>query len=217
MKEAATFPGVVEISISTRPDCICTDYLEVLKDISQSQGVCITIELGLQTANYKTLDRIRRGHGLAEYIDAVLMIKKYGFSVCTHIILNLPFDDLRDIIETAKILSSLKVDIVKIHSLYIAKNTYLAEEYLNGDITICTKEEYYERLRIFLEYLNPNIVIERLFSRIPEEDAIFSNWNTSWWKLLDEFMEYMEQSESFQGKNFHYLGGNKLELLNHER
>ena len=217
MCEAAAFPGIVEISVSTRPDCINEDYLEVLNNIKNEQGIHITIELGLQTANYHTLDTIQRGHSLAEYIDAVLQIKKYGFTICTHVILNLPTDDTRDMIETAKILSAFKIDIVKIHSLYIAKNTAMAKEYLEDKMSICTKEEYYMRLRLFLEYLDPQIVIERLFSRIPEKDAVFSNWNTSWWKLLDEFMEYMEQEESYQGKKFHYLNGNKLKLLDNTR
>ena len=75
---------------------------------------------------------------------------------------------------------------MKIHSLYIAKNTLLCEAYENGTITICSKEEYLQRLQVFLEFLNPDIAVERLFSRIPEEEAVFCNWETSWWKLKDE-------------------------------
>lgn len=207
MREAAAFPNIVAISVSTRPDCIHVSYLDVLQKISEEFHVEIILELGLQTANYHTLDLVHRGHGLAEYIDAVLTTKQYGFFVCTHIILNLPGDSRRDAVETAKLISALGTDFVKLHSLYIAKGTKLAKEYENGTISICSKEEYFNRLMDFLEYLNPQIVVERLFSRIPEEDALFSNWNTSWWKLLDEFTGLMERHASFQGKRFHYLGG----------
>ena len=210
MREAAAFPNVVAISVSTRPDCIHTAYLDVLQKIGEEFGVEVILELGLQTANYHTLDLIHRGHGLAEYIDAVLTIKQYGFSVCTHIILNLPGDSRRDAIETAKLISALGTDFVKLHSLYIAKGTKLAKEYEAGTVSVCSKEEYFDRLMLFLEYLDPQIVVERLFSRIPEEDALFSNWNTSWWKLLDEFTGLMESHASFQGKRFHYLGGSAL-------
>lgn len=211
--EAAQIDDIVEISISTRPDCIRDTYLDVLKEIEEQYRVCIHIELGLQTVNYHTLDFIDRGHGLAEFIDAVLRIKKYGFTICTHIILNLPNDTIRDTIETAKILSSLKIDIVKLHSLYIAKHTKLAMQYQEGVVHICTKEEYLERLVTFLEYIHPDIVVERLFSRVPEEDSIFSNWNTSWWKLQDEFIELMHKRKSFQGKQFHYLNGSALKTF----
>lgn len=211
--EAASVSDIVEISISTRPDCIRKEYLDVLKEVSEKNQVAIHIELGLQTVNYHTLDLINRGHGLAEYIDALLMIKSYAFSVCTHIILNLPQDTMRDVIETAKILSALKTDVVKLHSLYIAKNTKLSREYERGTISICSKEEYIERLITFLEYLAPEIVVERLFSRVPEKDALFSNWGTSWWKLQDELIEKMTEQNAYQGKHFDYLNGSAMKKL----
>lgn len=213
MNEACEVADIVELDVSTRPDCVRADYLDVLSDVSKAHGVHITIELGLQTANYHTLAEIGRGHSLAEFIDAVLQIKKYGFSICTHIILNLPHDDLSDVIETAKLISALGIDIVKIHSLYIAKNTRLCEAYENGTIAVCSKEEYLDRLVEFLEYLSPDIVAERLFSRVPEEDAVFSNWGTSWWKLRDELLLKMTEGGHFQGKKFHYLNGAALDKL----
>lgn len=104
------------------------------------------MEYGLQTVNYKTLNKINRGHTLAEYLDAVLMTAPYGFEICTHIILNLPGDDMTDVIETAKILSALPVQIVKLHSLYIPKGSKMYEEYKEGKITLCDPKEYLDRL-----------------------------------------------------------------------
>lgn len=213
MKEASDFPEIVEIAVSTRPDCIREDYLESLQIIREKTNKEITIELGLQTANYRVLSKINRGHTLAEYIDAVFQIKKYPFDICTHVILNLPGDETEDAVETAKLLSALRTQTVKIHSLYIAKNTRLCKMYENGTIALCSKEEYIERLILFLEYLSPHIAVERLFSRIPEEDAVFSNWGTSWWKLRDELTEQMKMKGSFQGKRFHYLSGAALKYL----
>lgn len=213
VEEAAAQADIVEISISTRPDCINDDYLQVLQKISEEYQVSITIELGLQTVNYHTLDAINRGHSLAEFLDAVLRIQKYHFSICVHIILNLPGDTLRDSIETAKILSALGVPIVKLHSLYIAKGTKMAKQYHAGEFEICSKDEYLKRVIAFLQHLSPDIVVERLFSRIPEEDADFSNWNTSWWKLQDELTEQMQQQNAYQGKLCHYLNGCALNQL----
>lgn len=210
VREAASVPDIVEIAISTRPDCIRDDYLNVLEKIYEEYHVNITIELGLQTANYHTLEHISRGHGLAEYLDSMLRIRPYPFDVCTHIILNLPGDTMQDVIETAKIVSIMGSRIVKLHSLYIARNTILSEAYENGTIQICSKEEYFERLLTFLSYLDPKIVVERLFSRVPEKDAVFSNWNTSWWKLKDEALALMEERGIYQGKEFYYCNGAAL-------
>ena len=211
--EATKVPDIVEISVSTRPDCISEEYLQVLDQIRKTYSIEITIELGLQTANYHTLEKINRGHTLAEFIDAVFMIHKFGFEICTHVILNLPDDNMTDAIETAKILSALRIPVVKIHSLYIAKNTRLCEAYENGTITLCSKQEYIDRLIVFLEHLNPDIVVERLFSRVPEKDAVFSNWGTSWWKLKDEVTEQMLSGDHYQGKSYHYLNGTALRFI----
>ena len=212
--EAATFPGIVEISISTRPDCLTTEYLEIMQEIKNKTGIEMNIELGLQTANYHTLEFIDRGHGLAEFINAVLMIKKYqGFTICTHVILNLPGDDLLDVKETARILAALNIDIVKLHSLYIPYNTKLCDLYLANELVLCSKEEYYERVITFLEQIPETMVVERLFSRVPEKDAVFSNWGTSWWKMKDELIEKMEREDRYQGKEYHYLNGAALRRL----
>lgn len=213
IQEAAMVEDIVEISISTRPDCIQDEYLAYLKKVEQTTNIAINIELGLQTVNYHTLDFINRGHGLAEFLDAVLRIKRYDFTICTHIILNLPGDTLRDTIETAKLLSVLEIDIVKLHSLYIAKNTKLCEQYKDGTINICSKEEYLNRVITFIEYCSPQIVIERLFSRVPEENSVFSNWNTSWWKLHDELLEKMDSLNAYQGKRYDYCNGSALRLI----
>ena len=213
IREGAIFPDIVEISISTRPDCIRPDYLDVLDKIRQEYHVEITLELGLQTVNYHTLETIHRGHTLAEFIDAMWMIRDYPFETCAHVILNLPGDTLTDSIETAKILSALHISTVKLHSLYIAKNTRLCEAYENGTITLCSKDEYIRRAIAFLEYLDPGIAVERLFSRIPEKEAVFSNWGTSWWKLKDELLSKMHEQSSYQGKNYNYLHGAALKYL----
>ena len=58
MEEAAKLPDIVEIAISTRPDCIREDYLDVMEEIADTCHISIGIELGLQTANYHTLKEI---------------------------------------------------------------------------------------------------------------------------------------------------------------
>ena len=109
-------------------DCIADEYLDILADIRDRFQKDIYIELGLQTVNYDTLEKINRGHDLAQFIDAVLRIKRYGFNVTTHMIVNLPWDTMKDTIEGARILSALGVDQVKLHALYIVK------KYIDGQV-----------------------------------------------------------------------------------
>lgn len=201
---------ITEIAISTRPDCIRDDYMEFLHNLSQKTGINISIELGLQSVNYKTLKKINRGHTLAEFIDAVLTIKKYGFETCAHLILNLPWDDMEDVTECARIISALGVNQVKLHSLYIAKNTPMAEMYLRKEFDMGTYMDYVERVITFLEHLSPDIVIQRLIGRAKEEHTIFCNYGTSWWKIKDTIDAQMLKRGTYQGRLFDYLGGSAL-------
>lgn len=208
--EALEIEDIIGISVSTRPDCIRKDYLDFLKVLEQERGIAVTIELGLQTVNYHTLNKINRGHTLAEYLDAVLLIAPFGFEVCTHVILNLPGDTMEDAVETARVISALPVSVVKAHSLYIPKDSVMYEEYRDGKISLCTEEEYLDRLTEFVANIREDMVIERLFSRVPEEDAVFSNWGVSWWKLRDLFEEKMKQKGYVQGCKCDYLNGAAL-------
>jgi len=205
--------NIVAIYISTRPDCISSQYLEFLSEIKQTKSVDIVIELGLQTVNYHTLKQLNRGHLLAEFIDAVLSIRSFGLECCAHYILDLPMDSMDDTIEGAKILSALKVNQVKCHSLYILKETELGDRYLKGEIVPLSYEEYIERAITFLEYLDPKIVIQRLIGRAPEERSLFCNWGMSWWKIQDLIEKKMTDEGRYQGKKFDYLNGKALRNL----
>ncbi len=207
---AACDEDIVAVSVSTRPDCINDEYMQVLKDFAVKHKKDITVELGLQTVNYKTLKKINRGHTLAEFINAVLTIKKYGFEVCAHIILNLPWDNDEDAKECAKIISALGVDQVKLHCLYIVKNTPMSKMYLNGDFDMGEYMDYVNRVILFLEYLNPEIVIQRLIGRAREESTVFANYSTSWWKIKDTIDEELEKRNTYQGAKYDYLNGKAL-------
>lgn len=213
LREAAEDKDIVGISVSTRPDCINDAYLDFMVELQQEKGIDINIELGLQTVNYHTLQKINRGHTLAEYIDAVLRIKKRGFEIVTHLILNLPWDNETDVKENAKICSALGVDFVKLHSLYIVKDTVLGNMYEQGEFEIISLDQYIDRVVLFLEHLDPSIVIQRLVGKGPQGNLHFCNWSTSWWKIKRRIHEVMAERNTWQGKQFNYLNGTAVKGL----
>lgn len=198
--EAVLDKRVVELAVSTRPDSVSDEQLDYLKAYKETYGKNVVLEIGLQTANYHTLANINRGHGLADFIDVVNRIKEKGLETCAHVILNLPGDTDLDMIETANILSALKVEQVKLHALYIMKNTVMGNQYEQGEITIISKEAYQKRVIGFLIHLNPEIAVQRLIGRAPEENSLFVNWNMSWWKIRDEIIAMMREENVYQGK-----------------
>lgn len=211
--EAVAEDDLVAVAISTRPDCINDLYLDFLQGIGRDKHIDLNIELGLQTVNYHTLSRLNRGHSLAEFIDAVYRIKTRGIAVCTHLILNLPGDDYQDALENAKIISALQVEYVKLHSLYIVEGTPLGDMYRNAQVEIIPMQDYIERVAGFLTYLDPNIVLQRLVGKGPQDKLLFCNWGASWWLVKERIEAYMESNGLYQGKNFDYLNGKALKGL----
>lgn len=215
--EQLVMPECVGISVSTRPDCINEKYLEALDEWSKKYNKDVCIELGLQTVNYHTLEIINRGHSLAEYLDAVMQIKQYKhFTICTHIIADLPWDTIEDVIETSKCMSALKIDYVKLHALYVVKNTKLADMYQEDEVNMVELEEYKKRVIAFLRYLSPDIIVQRIIGRAPEEHTLYANWNTSWWKIHDDIVDNMVANNNVQGDLCNYLNGKAVKKFNKE-
>ena len=198
--EAACVPDVVELDISTRPDCIDEGHLNILKEIEAAHKVNIVLELGLQTTNEDSLRRINRGHGVDAFVEAVELIHGYGFKICTHLIMNLPWDDKDEPRRMAELMNRLSIEMVKLHSLYIAKDTVFAHMYERGEFEICSMEDYVSRVVDFLVHTNGNTAVQRLVGRAPKEDTVFCNWSTSWWKIKDMIEEKMLNEHLWQGK-----------------
>jgi len=202
-EEALVDDSIVQLSVSTRPDLVSERVLDLFEEFKKR--VDVSVELGLQTANYRTLKKINRDHTLAEFVDAAVRVKRRGIELVVHVILNLPWDDMEDVVETAKILSALDVDGVKLHSLYVVERTKLAEMYKKGEIKICSLEEYIDRAITFLEYLSPNVVIHRLVADPPRKGTIFGNWGKSKIEIINMIEEELERRDTYQGKKFDYL------------
>ncbi|NMR96193.1 TIGR01212 family radical SAM protein, partial [Vibrio parahaemolyticus] len=60
----------------------------------------------------------------------------------------------------------------------------------------------------------PEILIQRLIGRAPQNDSLIVNWNESWWKVRDEIIEKMIKANTYQGAKFNYLGGSALNNIN---
>jgi len=201
---------VLGVSVSTRPDCVADAHLEVLKRAAERHSWHVTLEYGLQTVNYHTLDRLNRGHGLAEYIDAVVRTRRYGFEVCTHLILNLPGDTDRDALESAAVLAALEVEQVKLHGLYILRGTALGEAYERGEVPMISAEAYVDRVVAFIRHASPRLVFQRLAGRAPESETLFCNWGMSWWRLADMIEARLEALDAHQGDRCTRLGGSAV-------
>lgn len=188
---------VVGIAIATRPDTISEAWLEYLEELNNK--TFLTIELGLQSSNDRTLTFINRGHDVNSFTNAVMALRKRNIFTVAHIINGLPYETKKDMINTAIYLNDLGIDGIKIHMLYIAKGTKLAKIYEKEKFPILSREEYVDIVCNQLEYLNEEIVIERITGDPIIEELIVPFWLVKKFCVLNEIDKEMKRRGSHQG------------------
>ena len=155
-----------ELIVSTRPDTVPNEVLDLLASY-RSQVEAVSLELGLQSSNAKTLKFINRGHTVDEYLDACLRAKERGLKVTTHLILGLPGEGEGEILESARVVRESSPDALKIHHLQIVVGTLLAKLYEEGKVKAPTFEEHLENTLLLLRHIPATVVIQRLVSETP--------------------------------------------------
>ncbi len=192
--------GVVGISISTRPDCLSEEVLDVLEEISSE--TMLWVELGLQSIHEKTLKIINRGHDYQIFLESVNNLRKRNINVIVHIIINLPGESKAEMMETAKAISNLPVQGIKIHMLHLLKDTPMVKLHKKGQLNFMGKQEYIELIVDILEILPKEMVIHRLTGDGPPELLIEPLWTLKKWEVLNAIDQELKDRNSWQGKFF---------------
>jgi radical SAM protein (TIGR01212 family) len=196
-QEALSQPGVVGLTIGTRPDCIDEQKIDYLAELAQNYD--ITLEYGLESIYDETLIKINRQHDFHAYLKAIDMTKNRGIQICTHIILGFPWETRIQWLDEAEILSDVPMDFLKIHHLHIVKQTVLGQQYLRQPFELLSYSQYIDLLVSFLEKLNPRIIIQRLFGQSPGDLLLAPKWNRTHAEMLQDVEDEFKRRESWQG------------------
>jgi len=135
--------GIIKkIRVSTRPDSVDKDVLEMMK----KHGV-ETVELGAQSLDDNVLKLSERGHSMEDIIKAFFLIKKMGLKAGIQLMPGLPGDSKEVFKNTIKKVLCLRPDMVRLYPTIVIKGTRLEELYRKGEykplsldeaIDICT-------------------------------------------------------------------------------
>ena len=195
--EALSNPQVVGLSIGTRPDCLSPEILDLLADLARDR--LLWLELGLQSAHDDTLRLINRGHDAACFARAVRAAADRRLEVVAHVILGLPGEGLQEMAATARYLSSLPVQGVKIHLLYVVRGSALEGLYRQGGYRPLEEGEYVRLVADFLELLPPHLVIHRLTGDPHPEELVAPAWCRDKSRVLAGIREELARRGSRQG------------------
>lgn len=191
------FKDIIGISIGTRPDAIDRDKLNLISSYKDSYEVWI--EYGLQSIHDRTLEMLNRGHNFGGFANAVKTTKEYGIPVCAHIIVGLPGESKDDIMATARKMSELKIDGIKLHTFHILKGSALERYYTEGKVRTMARDEYVEIVCDFLENLSGDIIVQRLTGQGSKTAHIAPAWALDKTGVINRIGKTLMRRGSFQG------------------
>ncbi|SES76719.1 TIGR01212 family radical SAM protein [[Clostridium] polysaccharolyticum] len=196
--EAIAHPNIVGLSIATRPDCLPDDVLELLSSLNKKKPVWV--ELGLQTTNEQSAAFIRRGYPLSVFDDAVLKLYNLGIETIVHIIVGLPHETERDILNSVTYVSQLPVQGIKLQLLHVIKGTDLANHI--NEFHILTMEEYVDLVIHCLEILPEHIVVHRITGDGPKDLLLAPAWSMRKREVMNKINQQLAVRSTWQGRLF---------------
>ncbi len=202
-EEAINQEGVVGLAIATRPDCLGDDVLELLEKYNDK--IYTWVELGLQSSNDFTAEKINRGYKLETFERSVKNLRKIGIEVVVHLIMGLPYENKDIMMNTVKYVSSQDIQGVKFHLLYLMEHTPLVKLYNEGQLKLMSQEHYVDVICSALSNTRPDIVIHRLTGDAPRNLLIGPKWSLKKWEILNDIDKTMKDRNIYQGI---YCGSN---------
>ena len=189
---------IVALSIATRPDCLPDEIINMLAELNRKKP--IWVELGLQTANEKTAERIRRCYKNEVYEDAVKRLNAVGIDVITHVILGLPNETREDMLATVDFAVMTGTKGIKLQLLHVLRGTDLCRDYENGDFEVLSFDEYTSILFDCIRRLPKHIVVHRITGDAPKKFLVEPLWSGDKKTVMNEIARRMERENLIQGE-----------------
>jgi radical SAM protein (TIGR01212 family) len=196
--QALREPDVVGLSVGTRPDCVPEPVLDLMRGY-QSGGNEVWLELGLQSAFDHTLERVNRGHGFAEYRQAVRAARLRGLPVCAHLIVGLPGEGRAEVLASLQRILELGVEGLKLHPLHVVKGTRLANDWRRGGYAPLGFGEYLSIAADLIEATPPGVVFHRVTGTASPDILLAPDWCAKKWAVLNGIEDELKRRGSRQG------------------
>jgi radical SAM protein (TIGR01212 family) len=209
-------PDVIGLAIGTRPDCVPPKVLDLLAAYRE-QGHEVWLELGLQSAFDHTLKKVNRGHGFAEYREAVSAAHERGLPVCTHLIVGLPGEERAHNLLSLERVLELGVEGLKLHPLHVVKGTMLANQWRCAEYVPWHFHEYVETVADMVERTPPEVIYHRLTGTADEKILLAPGWCNWKWRVLNAIERELARRGTYQGFQAKDLNAKSAEAQSTQR
>ncbi|MEJ5257564.1 MAG: radical SAM protein [Fervidobacterium sp.] len=168
MKRLLSIRPDIPKRISTRPDSIDEEILEILKS-----GNVKTIELGVESLDDDVLKHSKRNYTKEDVLKSIRLVQNH-FEVVAHLMIGLPYDTSEKDLRTVSKLLNEGVKLFRIHPTIVFKDTELEQLYNNGEYEPLTLEDavtIISEMTMFVESFGG--VVTRLGYYVPDSQKQF--------------------------------------------
>ena len=191
-------PDIIGLMIGTRPDCIDEENSQLISSYSKKLPE-VWVELGMQSANDKSLLFLNRHHSHEDSIKAANILKNRGIKVCAHFITGIPYENYEDILHSVSAFNEMKIDGIKLHHFHVIKNTPAEKMYHNDKFNLLSMNEYISITCDIIERLNPDISVHRLSADRDIDSLIAPVWGLHKGSVQKGIEDELERRGTWQG------------------
>lgn len=174
---------IAVISIATRADCINEEIAGMLAEVNAIKTVWV--EIGLQTIHDKTREEMNCCFTLNDFEKTYGILTKYNLKTIIHMIVGLPGESEKEIMETAMYISQIHPFGLKIQLLHVLENTKLADIFFGASFRILSMEEYTDLVVRIVKMMPEDVVIHRMTGDGPGNLLIEPKWSTDKKRVLN--------------------------------
>ncbi|EJA3061785.1 TIGR01212 family radical SAM protein [Cronobacter sakazakii] len=189
-QQAISQADIVGLCVGTRPDCVPESVLDLLAGYRE-QGYEVWLELGLQSAEDKTLHRINRGHDFACYQETTRRAR--GLRVCTHLIVGLPGETRSDALASLERVVETGVDGIKLHPLHIVEGSIMAKAWRAGRLSGIALDDYTVTAGEMIRHTPPDIIYHRISASARRPTLLAPLWCENRWTGMVAIDRYLNQ------------------------
>ncbi len=173
--EALSYPGVVGLSLCTRPDCLEEPILGYLEDLSRQ--TFLWVEVGVQTSDDRILREMNRCHTSLDTVNAFNALHARKVFSAAHMIIGYPGSSRETVLADAAFIRETGADGVKLQNLHVVKDTLIEKQFAAGEFELMAMDEYIDMVILFLEHTEPGVVILRLTGEAPDNLTVAPQWS----------------------------------------
>ena len=195
-EEALSNPEICGLAVATRPDCLPDDVLDLLSEMNEK--TFLWVELGLQTSNEDTAEKINRCYPLSTYDETVKALNARGIRYVTHLILGLPGETEEDMFNSVRYVCKDDLFGIKLHLMNLVKTSPLYGE-MPDYCSFDDLDSYVDLVIRLLRIIPPSVTIHRLTGDVPRSLLVSPKWSYQKRTILNRINSRMKHANITQG------------------